>query len=60
VLKAGHPCYFVGFLPHPVPGQTIEDVCRAEAQFIAKVAELHPEADGKPALIGNCQAGWQS
>lgn len=59
VLKAGHPCYFVGFLPHPVPGQTIEDVCRAEAQFIAKVAELHPQADGKPALIGNCQAGWQ-
>lgn len=59
VLKAGHPCYFVGFLPHPVPGQTIEDVCRAEAQFIAKVAALHPEADGKPALIGNCQAGWQ-
>ncbi|HWW73357.1 MAG TPA: DUF3141 domain-containing protein, partial [Duganella sp.] len=59
VLKAGHPCYFVGFLPHPVPGQTIEDVCRAEAQFIARVAELHPDADGKPALIGNCQAGWQ-
>ena len=59
VLKAGHPCYFVGFLPHPVPGQTIEDVCRAEARFIARVAELHPQADGKPALIGNCQAGWQ-
>nr|WP_229225188.1 DUF3141 domain-containing protein [Duganella violaceicalia] len=59
VLKAGHPCYFVGFLPQPVAGQTIEDVCRAEAQFIAKVAELHPLADGKPALIGNCQAGWQ-
>ncbi|NYE62482.1 pimeloyl-ACP methyl ester carboxylesterase [Duganella sp. 1224] len=59
VLKAGHPCYFVGFTPHPVPGQTIEDVCRAEAQFIARVAELHPHADGKPALIGNCQAGWQ-
>ncbi|WP_332851518.1 DUF3141 domain-containing protein [Duganella sp. S19_KUP01_CR8] len=59
VLKAGHPCYFVGFLPQPVAGQTIEDVCRAEALFIAKVAELHPLADGKPALIGNCQAGWQ-
>ncbi len=59
VLKAGHPCYFVGFLPQPVAGQTIEDVCRAEAQFIARVAELHPLADGKPALIGNCQAGWQ-
>ena len=59
VLKAGHPCYFVGFTPHPVPGQTIEDVCKAEAKFIARVAELHPQADGKPALIGNCQAGWQ-
>src|SRR5215467_13247655 len=22
-LKAGHPCYFVGFLPKPMPGQTI-------------------------------------
>src|SRR5262249_27431285 len=25
-LKAGHPCYFIGFLPDPVPGQTIEDI----------------------------------
>src|SRR5262249_53680250 len=24
-FKAGHPCYFVGFLPDPMPGQTIED-----------------------------------
>jgi len=59
VLQAGHPCYFVGFLPNPMPGQTVEDVCRAEAQFVAKVVELHPEAEGKPCLIGNCQAGWQ-
>jgi pimeloyl-ACP methyl ester carboxylesterase len=59
VLQAGHPCYFVGFLEDPVPGQTIEDVCRAEARFVAKVGELHPEAEGKPCLIGNCQAGWQ-
>ena len=29
-LKAGHPCYFIGFLPEPMPGQTIEDVARAE------------------------------
>jgi len=58
-LKAGHPCYFVGFVPEPVPGQTVEDVCRAEAQFLRKVIELHPEAEGKPCLIGNCQAGWQ-
>jgi hypothetical protein len=58
-LAAGHPCYFVGFSPEPQPGQTVEDVCRAEARFVAKVAELHPEAEGKPCLIGNCQAGWQ-
>jgi hypothetical protein len=58
-LAAGHPCYFVGFLPDPVPGQTVEDVCRAEARFVELVAERHPEADGRPCLIGNCQAGWQ-
>src|SRR5208337_4397400 len=59
-LAAGHPCYFVGFLPDPVPGQTIEDVCRAEARFVEKVVELHPDAEGKPCLNGNCQAGWQT
>ena len=58
-LEAGHPCYFVGFLPDPVPGQTVEDVMRAEAAFMRRVAELHPESEGKPAVIGNCQAGWQ-
>jgi hypothetical protein len=57
-LKAGHPCYFIGFLPDPMPGQTIEDIARAEAVFLEKVAALHPEADGKPCVIGNCQAGW--
>ncbi|HEX3349636.1 MAG TPA: DUF3141 domain-containing protein [Acetobacteraceae bacterium] len=58
-IAAGHPCYFVGFLPEPVPGQTIEDVGRAEAAFVEEVAALHPKADGKPVLVGNCQAGWQ-
>src|SRR5712664_3725090 len=57
-MKAGHPCYFIGFLPEPMPGQTIEDIARAEAVFIEKVIALHPEADGKPCVIGNCQAGW--
>ena len=57
-MKAGHPCYFVGFLPEPMPGQTIERVARAEALFIEKVISLHPNADGKPCVIGNCQAGW--
>src|SRR5262249_25736898 len=58
-LGAGHPCYFIGFLPDPMPGQTIEDVCHAEAEFIRIVAPRHPEADGKPVIIANCQAGWQ-
>ena len=57
-LQAGHPCYFVGFLPEPIPGQTIEDVVAAEAAFMERVLALHPKADGKPAAIGNCQAGW--
>jgi len=57
-MKAGHPCYFVGFTPDPMPGQTIEDIARAEAMFLEKVISLHPKADGKPCVIGNCQAGW--
>ncbi len=57
-FKAGHPCYFIGFLPDPMPGQTIEDVGRAEAKFLEKVIALHPQADGNPCVIGNCQAGW--
>ena len=57
-MKAGHPCYFIGFMPDPMPGQTIEDIARAEAVFLEKVISLHPQADGKPCVIGNCQAGW--
>src|ERR1700704_307301 len=57
-MKAGHPCYFIGFLPEPMPGQTIERIARTEALFIEKVISRHPGADGKPCVIGNCQAGW--
>jgi pimeloyl-ACP methyl ester carboxylesterase len=57
-MKAGHPCYFIGFLPEPMPGQTIERIARVEAIFIERVIERHPDADGKPCVIGNCQAGW--
>ena len=59
-IRAGHPCYFVGFSPEPMPGQTIEDVCRAEAAFIEEVARRHPDAESKPIVIANCQAGWQT
>lgn len=57
-FKAGHPCYVIGFLPEPVPGQSIQDIAQAEAVFLEKVIALHPEADGKPCVIGNCQGGW--
>ena len=57
-INAGHPCYFIGFLPEPMPGQTIEDIARAEGTFLEHVISRHPEAEGKPAVVGNCQAGW--
>jgi len=57
-MKAGHPAYFIGFLPDPQPGQTILDVAAAEAVFLEAVIARHPEAEGKPCVIGNCQAGW--
>lgn len=59
-LQAGHPCYFVGFLPMPVPGQTIEHVLAAQAAFVRAVHERHSDSEGKPAVIANCQAGWQT
>jgi pimeloyl-ACP methyl ester carboxylesterase len=56
-LKGGHPVYFVIFYPDPVPGQTLADVCAAEATFLAEVRRRHPRAP-KPLVTGNCQGGW--
>ncbi|MFZ7124703.1 MAG: DUF3141 domain-containing protein [Desulfobacterales bacterium] len=56
-LDWGHPVYFVLFFTEPEPGQTIADVQEAEVRFLEEVARRHPEAP-KPAVIGNCQAGW--
>jgi len=58
ILTAGHPCYFIGFTPEPAPQQTIPKVIRAQARFLEKIIELHPNCPEKPVLIGNCQAGW--
>jgi hypothetical protein len=57
-LRAGHPTYFVMFYPEPMPNQTLGDVAAAEARFVEEVTHLHPESEGKPCVIGNCQAGW--
>lgn len=56
-LRDGHPVYFVVFFPEPEPGQTLLDVCDAEATFLRRVRELHPTS-AKPVIIGNCQGGW--
>jgi pimeloyl-ACP methyl ester carboxylesterase len=56
-LRAGHPVYFVIFFPEPEPGQTLIDVCNAEREFVRRVRDLHPRSP-KPAIVGNCQAGW--
>ena len=56
-LAYGHPVYFILFYTNPEPGQTIARVERAEIRFLEEVAARHPDAP-KPAVIGNCQAGW--
>jgi pimeloyl-ACP methyl ester carboxylesterase len=56
-LRDGHPVYFVIFYPDPQPGQTLLDVCEAEARFVRRVRELHPDSP-KPVIVGNCQGGW--
>lgn len=56
-LRAGHPVYFVIFFPEPEPGQTLLDVCEAEAAFVHEVRRRHPESP-KPVIVGNCQGGW--
>ena len=38
------------------PDQTIEAVIEAWAVFLQRVADLHVAAEGKPVVIGNCQA----
>ncbi len=57
-LRAGHPCYFIGFTPVPEPGQTIDAVIEAWAAFLERITDLHAGAEGQPVVIGNCQAGW--
>jgi len=57
-MRAGHPVYFITFGPDPVPGQTLADIAWAEAMFIETVRARHTGYQKKPAIIGNCQAGW--
>ena len=58
-LNQGHPVYFFIFSSDPVKGQTLTDVHNAQIHFIEEIIRRHPEAE-KPAIIGNCQAGWAS
>jgi Protein of unknown function (DUF3141) len=39
-LRDGHPVYFVIFFPEPEPGQTLADVCAAEAAFLRAAVDI--------------------
>jgi pimeloyl-ACP methyl ester carboxylesterase/tellurite resistance protein len=56
-LAKGHPVYFVAFRREPIPGLSLAEVTRAEAEFVREVGRRHPEAP-KPIVTGNCQGGW--
>lgn len=56
-LRGRHPVYFVIFYPEPEPGQTLLDVCEAEAKFLRQVRQMHAQSP-KPVVVGNCQGGW--
>lgn len=56
-LSQGHPVYFLLFTPDPVPEQTMADVQKIMALYVETVSDQHPKSR-KPAIIGNCQAGW--
>lgn len=56
-LHHGHPVYFMIFFRDPEPGQTLADVCAAEATFLREIHARHPHAP-KPLVTGNCQGGW--
>ncbi|MBF0228509.1 MAG: DUF3141 domain-containing protein [Desulfamplus sp.] len=56
-MRAGYPVYFMMFFTEPMRGQTIADVQQCQVHFLEEVFRLHPNAP-KPAIIGNCQAGW--
>src|SRR4051794_41265423 len=55
-LAAGHPCYFVGFLPDPMPGQKVEHVCEAEARFVEAGGGPPPPRRGQACFVGELPA----
>ncbi len=56
-IYQGNPVYFVTFTRLPQPGQTLADVCAAEAEFARVVRRRHPSSP-RPIIVGNCQGGW--
>ena len=41
------------------PGRRSRTSAAPRRRFVEEVAARHPEAEGKPVVIANCQAGWQ-
>ena len=60
VALAGGPSLLLRRLPaQPDAGPDDRGCLPRRGDVRETVARRHPEAEGKPALIGNCQAGWQ-
>ncbi len=58
-IRAGHPVYFVIFLPGAgTRAEALLDVCAAERIFVHHVRELHPESP-KPAIVAIARAAGQ-
>ncbi len=55
-MHQGHPVYFVAHHMQPCQDQTLAHVHHALRRFVSEVVRRHPGE--RPALYGNCQAGW--
>ena len=53
-MRAGHPCYFVGFLPERGARADDRGHHGGRGRLPRARDPLHPDADGKPVVIGNC------
>jgi pimeloyl-ACP methyl ester carboxylesterase len=53
--RAGHGSGIGGFKSES--GQTLADICAAEATFLREIHARHPHSP-KPLVTGNCQGGW--
>ena len=57
-MQSGSSCYFIGFSPTPNPVRPSKPSSRPGPSSSNGSSACTRRADGKPVVIGNCQAGW--